>query len=142
MLPMSRRDVILSLQKRVSSPFGADFHAYGYLIWSPHLQIRIAFDGCVHPRDGAGTRLATLYKPSVPSGEKVFSLLQQSKMQFSTVALALTAATAVTAANASNGSNHTNGSNHSSSSSKAGAVQVVGAGVFGVAAAAGVAMLI
>lgn len=62
-----------------------------------------------------------------------------TKMQFKTVVIALTAASAVSAANASNGSN---GSNSSSTSSDSGAVQVVGAGLFGAAAAAGVAMLL
>lgn len=57
-------------------------------------------------------------------------------MQFKSVVLALTAVTAVSAANASNGSNG------SSSSADSGAVQVVGAGLFGAAAAAGVALLL
>ncbi|SGZ58848.1 CIC11C00000004975 [Sungouiella intermedia] len=60
-------------------------------------------------------------------------------MQFKTVVLALTAASAVSAANATNGTNGTNGT---STSAGSGAVQVASAGFFGVAAAAGVAMLI
>lgn len=67
-------------------------------------------------------------------------------MQFKTFALALTAATAVSAANGTaNGTKNgtKNGSkNNTGSSSDSGAVQVVGAGVFGAVAAAGVALLI
>lgn len=73
-------------------------------------------------------------------------------MQFSTVVIALTAASAVSAANATaNGTaGHHNGSNSSANGSKngssapgdSGAAQTFGAGVFGVAAAAGVAMLL
>lgn len=57
-------------------------------------------------------------------------------MQFKSVVIALTAVTAVSAANASNGSNS------STKSSDSGASQVVGAGLFGAAAAAGVALLL
>lgn len=60
-------------------------------------------------------------------------------MQFKSVVIALTAVSAVSAANASNASNTSNGS---SSSADSGAVQVVGAGLFGAAAAAGVALLL
>lgn len=60
-------------------------------------------------------------------------------MQFKSVVIALTAVSAVSAANASNASNSSNGS---SSSADSGAVQVVGAGLFGAAAAAGVALLL
>lgn len=60
-------------------------------------------------------------------------------MQFKSVVIALTAVSAVSAANASNA---TNGSNGTSSSADSGAVQVVGAGLFGAAAAAGVALLL
>ncbi|KAF5210919.1 hypothetical protein E0198_002207 [Clavispora lusitaniae] len=73
-------------------------------------------------------------------GKKFF--LTSTKMQFKTVVIALTAASAVSAANASNGSNGSNHSNGTSSSADSGAVQVVGAGLFGAAAAAGVAMLL
>lgn len=67
---------------------------------------------------------------------------QPTTMQFKSVIVALTAASAVSAANHSNGSNGSNHSNNSSSSSHAGASQLVGAGVFGAVAAAGVALLI
>lgn len=61
-------------------------------------------------------------------------------MQFQQVLVALTAVTAVSAANASNG---TNGSkNGTSSKSDSGASQAVSAGIFGAAAAAGVALLL
>lgn len=68
-------------------------------------------------------------------------------MNFKTLAITLTAATVVSAANHSNGSNatnHTNGSNGSGKhhSSDSGAIQNVGAGIFGAAAAAGVALML
>lgn len=55
-------------------------------------------------------------------------------MQFSSVVVALTAVTAVSAAS--------NNSSNATTSSEAAGVQVVGAGVFGAAVAAGVALLI
>lgn len=59
-------------------------------------------------------------------------------MQFKTVLLALTAATAVSAVNASNDSNASN----ETTTADSGANQVVGAGLIGAAAAAGVALLL
>lgn len=60
-------------------------------------------------------------------------------MQFKTILVALTAVTVASAANSSNGSN---GSNDSSTSADSGANQVVGAGLIGAAAAAGVALML
>lgn len=59
-------------------------------------------------------------------------------MQFKQVLVAVTAITAVQAANASNGSNGSNGS----SDPEDAAAQLVGTGLFGAAAAAGVALLL
>lgn len=93
----------------------------------------------MHPSRNAGGSLRHYIRQPPARRKKFFPNHKLSKMQFKTVVLALTAASAVSAANATNGSNSTNGT---SSSSDSGAVQVVGAGIFGVAAAAGVALLI
>lgn len=71
-------------------------------------------------------------------------------MNFKTIAVTLTAASFVSAANHTNGSNATNATNATNGSngsghhhsSDSGAIQGVGAGIFGAAAAAGVALLL
>lgn len=63
-------------------------------------------------------------------------------MNFKSVIIALTAATAVSAANASANGSSNGSSNGSKSSTHAGSAnQVVGAGVVGAVAAAGIALL-
>ncbi|SCU95505.1 LAFA_0G00738g1_1 [Lachancea sp. 'fantastica'] len=64
-------------------------------------------------------------------------------MQFKNIVAAFASVAAVQAANGTNGSNHTNGSNGTTTkiSTGAAATNAMGAGVFGAAVAAGVALL-